>query len=203
MLLLTLVLALASAAQSSPVRSIRDVDFKNFTYPRLPTGKCSMWHVRLNDGKYGSLKNFAPHIRPPGGCWQVTVGPIVYGDVTGDGQEDAMVVLYAEGGGNESSNDVFVYSLRNDRPKLLWKLTTGDRAEGGLINVYAYQGKLVLELAGKNKFVGTNYYRDDGTSGGGLCCPTVVTRSKYQWVRGKFRRYGRLEILPFKGWGAT
>ena len=132
----------------------------------------------------------------------MTVGPIVYGDVTGDGQEEAIVVLYAEGGGNESSNDIFIYSLKSRRPVLLWKFTTGDRAEGGLINVNAQGGKLVLELAGKNKFVGTNYYRDDGTSGG-LCCPTLVTRSKYQWVRGKFRRYGRLDILPFKGWGAT
>src|SRR5712692_4921288 len=37
MLLLSFILALTPVAQSSHVRSIRDIDFKNFTYPKLPT----------------------------------------------------------------------------------------------------------------------------------------------------------------------
>jgi len=203
MLLLTLMLALTLVTQSSPVRSIRDIDFKNFTYPKLPTGKCSrMSRVHLRDGKYGSIKNFSPRVVPRGGCWQVSVGPVIYGDVTGDGQEDAMVVLYAEAGGTESSNDVFIYTLKRNRPVLLWKFWTGDRAEGGLVKLYAENGQLVVELAGRNKFIGSDYFADDGTSNG-ACCPTVITRSKYQWLRGAFRRRGRLEVLPFKGWDAT
>jgi hypothetical protein len=122
--------------------------------------------------------------------------------LTGDGQEEAVVVLYAELGGTESSNDVFIYSLKNGRPVLLWKFWTGDRADGGLVRLYAENGKLVVELAGKNKFIGSDYFANDGSSNG-ACCPTVITRSKYQWIRGAFRRRGRLEVLPFKGWGAT
>jgi hypothetical protein len=201
MLLLSLILALTPVTQSSPVRSIRDIDFKNFTYPRLPTHKCSMPKVRLRDGKYGSVADFSPRVIPRGGCWAVGMGPVQYADLTGDGQEDAIVVLYAEVGGTESTNDVFIYSLKHGRPVLLWKFWTGDRADGGLVRLYAENGKLVVELAGKNKFIGSDYFADDGTSNGD-CCPTLITRSKYQWVRGAFRRRGRLEVLPFKGWGA-
>jgi hypothetical protein len=203
MLLLTLMLALTHGAQSSPVLSIRDIDFKNFTYSRLPSGKCSMRTVTVHDGKYGSVAKFSPRVIPHGGCWQVTAGSPIYGDVTGDGQEEAMVVLYAEVGGTASIEVVFIYALKNGRPVLLWKFWTGDRAEGGLIKLYAEDGKLVVELAGKTKFIGANYFANDGSAENGLCCPTVVTRSKYQWVRGAFRRRGKLETLPFKGWSAT
>jgi hypothetical protein len=127
------------------------------------------------------------------------MGPVEYGDVTGDGRDEAMITLYAERGGTESSNDVFIYSLRNGRPVLLWKFETGDRAEGGLIKLYAQDGKLVVELAGKNKFVGANYYGGDCT---GACRPAFFTRTKYQWFRGAFRKRS-LENLPFTGWSAT
>lgn len=202
MLLIPLILAVTLAAQSSSVRSIRDVDFRNFTYPRLPTGKCSMRTVRLSNGEYQASERRVPRKVPSNDCWSVAMTPVVYGDVTGDGREEAMIVLYAERGGTESSNDVFVYSRRNNRLVLLWKFETGDRAEGGLVKIYAENGKLIVELAGKNKFIGGNFYGHDDTFTGD-CCPTMITRSKYQWIRGAFRRRGSLEILPFKGWGAT
>jgi hypothetical protein len=197
MLLLTLMISLVPAAQSSPARTIRDIDFKNFIYSKLPTGKCSrMSRVGVRDGKYGSIKDFSPRLAPRGGCWQVTVGPVVYGDVTGDGREDAIVVLYAEMGGTESSNDVFIYTLRHDKPVLLWKFATGDRAEGGLIKTYAQNGNLIVELAGENRFIGGKLYGGDCT---GACRPPFFTRTKYQWTRGAFRRRG-VENLPFTGW---
>jgi hypothetical protein len=197
MLLLFLILALTASEQSSSARSIRDVDFKNFAYPKLPTGKCSrMRTVRVRSGKYGSIDNFSRRVVPRGGCWQVTVGPVIYGDVTGDGQEDAMVVLYAEAGGTESSNDVFIYTLTHSKPALLWKFATGDRAEGGLLKTYAQNGKLVVELAGKNRFIGGNIYGGDCT---GACQPPFFTRATYQWTRVAFRRRN-LENLPFTGW---
>jgi hypothetical protein len=192
--------ALLPSAQSSPARSIRDVDFKNFTYSKLPTGKCSrMSRIRVRGGRYGSNQNFSHGVAPLGGCWELNVYQVIYGDVTGDGREDAIVVLYAEMHGTEASNDVFIYTLKHNRPMLLWKFATGDRAEGGLIKTYAQSGKLVVELAGQNKFIGGRLYGGDCT---GACQPPFFTRSTYQWVRGAFRRRG-LENVPFKGWNAT
>jgi hypothetical protein len=129
----------------------------------------------------------------------VDVAPIEYGDVTGDGQEEALVVLFAEVGGTESSNDVFIYTLKSGKPRLLWKFATGDRADGGLRRLYAENGRLVVELAGKNKIIGGTLYAPDGTSTG-ACCPTVFTRTKYRWMRGRFVRSGEPEVLPFTGW---
>ena len=186
-------------AQATPPRSIRDIDFRNFSYPSLPTGKCWMNSLRVQNGKYGSVKNFSPGGTPKGGCWAVDVAPIEYGDVTGDGQEEAIVVLYAEVGGTESANDVFIYALKNGKPALLWKFATGDRADGGLRRIYAENGQIVVELAGKNKIIGGDLYAPDGTSTG-ACCPTVFTRTKYRWVRGRFVRSGMPEVLPFTGW---
>ncbi len=194
-MLLLLILGLTLTAQSS-VPSIRDIDFKNFTYPKLPTGKCSMRTVRLTNGKYEASERRVPRRVPSNDCWSVTMGPVVYGDVTGDGREEAIVVLYAERGGTESSNDVFIYTLKHVKPALLWEFTTGDRAEGGLIKLYAQNGKLVVELAGQNKFVGGNLYGGDCT---GACRPPFFTRTTYQWTRGEFRRRG-FENLPFTGW---
>ena len=127
------------------------------------------------------------------------VAPIEYGDVTGDGREEAMVVLYAEVGGTSSSSDVFIYTLRDARPVLLWKFATGDRADGGLRRIYAENGQLVVELAGKNKIIGSDLYAPDGTRTG-ACCPSVFTRTRYKWIRGRFVRSGESEVLPFNGW---
>lgn len=203
---LTLIVVLIAAAtpmlpvaQASSPSSIRDIDFRNFSYPELPTGKCSMSRVRVRNGKYGSVKNFSPGKIPVGGCWAVSVVRIEYGDVTGDGLEEAMVVLYAELGGTSSANDVFIYTLRGRMPVLLWKFAAGDRAEGGLRRIYADNGDLVVELAGKDKIIGRDLYAADGTSTG-ACCPTLFTRTRYRWGGGRFRQRGGAEILPFTGW---
>lgn len=33
------------------------------------------------------MENFSPRVVPRAGCWQVSVAPVIYGDVTGDGRE--------------------------------------------------------------------------------------------------------------------
>ncbi len=45
--------------KSRPKSPIREVDFKNFTYPKLPTGKCSMNEVRLINGRYDAPADIA------------------------------------------------------------------------------------------------------------------------------------------------
>ena len=185
-----------SSITDSPIRHI---DFYNFYYPRLPTGKCSMKVVRLKNGRYEAPEELVPHKLPSVDCWSVDISEINYGDVTGDGAEEAILVLYAELGGTENSNDIFIYTLQNEKPVLLWKFATGDRADGGLHKVYADDGELVIELAGKDKIIGGDLYADDETSNG-ACCPTVFTRTRYQWNKGRFRQKGKAKILPFTGW---
>jgi hypothetical protein len=57
--------------------------------------------------------------------------------------------------------------------------------------------ELVIELEGKNKYIGGDLYADDGTSQGD-CCPTMYTRTRYKWNGRRFVRQGQPESFPLK-----
>ena len=170
---------------------MREVDFKNFTYPKLPTGKCSMNEVHLTDGKYQAPETVARKI-PITDCWSVDFGGVSYVDVTNDGEEEAIVQLYAEAGGTESSEDVYIYTMRTGSPVLLWKFATGDRADGGLRQMFAENGSLVVELFGVGTAIGKKLY---GTEDVGACCPKHFTRTKYKWDGTQFQQDGSQEVF--------
>jgi len=184
-----------SANVSKPRSPIRQVDFKNFTYPRLATGKCSMAEVHLVNGKYNAPEGIAG-TKPAVDCWSVALGPITYGDVTGDGEEEAIVELYAEAGGTEASEDVFIYMLRDGNPVLAWNFATGDRAEGGLRRIAAETGELVVELFGVKTAIGKKLY---GTEDVGACCPKHFTRTRYKWDGTGFQQDGLQEVFENPG----
>ncbi len=177
--------------KSQPKCPIRQIDFKNFTYPKLPTGKCSMNEVRLINGRYDAPADIAGK-HPAVDCWSVEVGLITYGDVTGDGEEEAIIELYAEAGGTEASEDVFIYAMRGGNPVLLWKFETGDRAEGGPRRIAAENGELVVDLFGVGTAIGKKLY---GTEDVGACCPKHFTRTRYRWVGTQFQQDGSEEVF--------
>jgi hypothetical protein len=177
--------------QYPPNSKLRRVDFGNFTFPKLPTGKCLMQEVHLVNGRYNAPEEIAGKL-PSIDCWSVTLGTVIYGDVTGDGNEEAIVVLYAERGGTESASDVYVYAWQAEQPVLLWKFATGDRADGGLRRLYAENGELVVELYGVGTAVGKNLF---GTEEVGACCPKHYTRTKYRWVEDRFLQDGSEQVL--------
>jgi hypothetical protein len=115
-----------------------------------------------------------------------------YGDVTGDGIEEAMMMFGIESRGSAILEIVYVYGLKNGKPILLWSFETGDRADGGLCQVYADHGNLVVELFGKDRIIGKNLYRGDEPLSG----PSSFTRARYEWRGSKFRLKGTPEMLP-------
>lgn len=171
---------------------IRQVDFGNFTFSRLPTGKCSMKTIQLINGRYDAPEDRVPRRVPSVDCWSVALAPIYYGDVTGDDEEDAIVELYAELGGNSSYSDVYIYTISNGHPVLLWKFMTGDRADGGVRRILAENGELVIELYGS----GTRIGHLESSDKVGLCCPEHFTRTKYKWDGKQFHQDGEEQVLP-------
>lgn len=157
------------------VSPIRLVDFDNISYPRFPDysdpGGRKKKYVTLKPGEGGP--NF-----------------INYGDVTGDGVEDAMVALGIDNRGSAIPEYVYIFTVEKGKPKLIWDFETGDRADGGLRNVYAEKGQLVIELFGKDRVIGGQLYRGDE----GLCCPTSFTRTRYNWTGNHFALVSK-EIL--------
>lgn len=103
-------------------------------------------------------------------------------DVTGDAQDEALVILKIETGGSAIPQIVYVFTWKDGKPELIWPFRTGDRADGGLKDLRAENGELVVELYGQDRFVlgqmETGKIGDDREQ---LCCPTYFTRSFYKW----------------------
>jgi len=78
-------------------------------------------------------------------------------------------------------------------PALLWKFATGDRAEGGPRQICGENGKLVIELFGVGTAPGKKLY---GTENVGDAGPEHYTRTKYKWVKNRFRQDGSQEVFP-------
>ncbi len=169
--------------QSSPTpnvtnQPIRSVDFCNVGFPHYPdyTGDRAKY-IHL---KFGTDCRLEP----------------IYGDVTGDGVEEAMFVLGIESRGSAIPEIVYIFSLVDGHPKVLWSFEPGDRGQGGLRRVFAENGNLVVELNGKNAYVGMPNYDDSAEC---AACDGYYTRSRYAWQNGHFRRVGNLEVFASEG----
>ncbi len=183
---------------SSPLGTF---DFKNFTYP-LPRG----WQhpeaneITLENGKVKAVavdvdeemsdeeraeRKAARRI----GMSYVTAR---FMDVTGDGADEAVVILKVETTGNAIPQLVYIYEWKDDAPALLWNFRTGDRADGGLKDVRIENSLLTVELYGQDRFLlgetETGKITGDEEQ---LCCPTHFTRSAYKWNGKNFLMQGK------------
>jgi len=179
---------------TSPLSSF---DFKNFTYP-LPRG----WQnpdgtdLTLTDGKRVPISKFinedmedeekaeARAMRRIGMSYVTTR----YLDLTGDGQDEAIVILKVETTGNAIPQLVYVYEWKDGKPELIWNFRTGDRADGGLKDLRVENGEIVIELYGQDRFLlgetETSKITGDEEQ---LCCPTFFTRTSYKWNGKNFQ----------------
>jgi hypothetical protein len=123
---------------------IRNIDFKNFTYDWYPsdldiptTGK----KIILSDG---SMETGFGYGKEPKEFFLIEDG-VQYGDLTGDGVEEAVVVLGIITSGTARANIVFVYGLSEGKPTRLWAYQTGDRWDYGFHKVSIEKSELILE----------------------------------------------------------
>ena len=170
-------------ANSGSAAPIGKFDFRNYTYP-LPRG----WQD--SDGKDLTLENgLRPLVKEKIGASLVTTK---FGDVTGDNVDEAFVILKIITAGSAIPQIVYVFTWKDEQPELIWHFRTGDRADGGLKNVFAEDGKLVVELYGQDRYVlgevETMKITGDEEQ---LCCPTHFTRTSYEWNGNVFRMQGK------------
>jgi len=153
--------------------SIRSIDFANFAYPAKYVFTTHEKEFTLRQGRFaGDDKHNA-----------ISLAYVTFGDVTGDGLEDAMVTLAPVLTGSATPLVTYIYTLSNNQPRFLWAFRTGDRADGGLRRVYSENGKLVIER-----------FSSDGSKG--ACCPVAFTRKYYAWNGKEFQTVGPVETLP-------
>jgi len=169
---------------------IRKVDFENFTYPwtkdLVGADRLSQKAFTLRNGELPATRDKDGFIHKMG----IHLVGVKYGDANGDKLEDAIVVLSFQTGGSALPNAVYIYTWRGERPAILWSFSTGDRADGGLRDVYIENGNLVVE----------KYSPVDKK---GDCCPMFFNRVRYVWQDKQFQLNGKEEPLPNPGKNAS
>ena len=84
--------------------------------------------------------------------------------------------------------------MNGTRPKLLWSFDAGERVDGGLRQISADGGEMVVELYGRDRVVNGGTSSDEDNMG--VCCPRFFTRSRYEWHDGRFRLKTKEATLP-------
>ncbi len=187
------------STSSSPIAAF---DFRNFTYelPRgwqnpdgtdeitLSNGRIAPVESNVNEKMDDAAKAEAKQARRIGASFVAAR----YFDATGDGQDEAIVVLKIETGGAAIPQIVYVFGWKEGEPEKLWSFRTGDRADGGLKDIRSEDGMLVLELYGQDRFilgsVETGKITGDEEQ---LCCPIYFTRTRYKWNGSAFVMQGK------------
>jgi hypothetical protein len=170
-------------------------DFKNYSYP-LPRG----WQDP--DGGDAQLENGSRKMTEDKiGVNYVTTR---YMDATGDGQDEAIVILKLVTAGSAIPQVVYIFEWKDSKPELIWFFRTGDRADGGLKDMRAEDGMLTVELFGQDRFllgaVETSKITGDEEQ---LCCPGFFSRSRYKWNGKNFLMQGKRQTFSVADPGAA
>ena len=158
---------------------IRAVDFCNLSYPSIgPKRKKIGWPDSIV-----SLKNGVLQPTDEDGNRLMTLEDVQYTDVTHDGREDALVTIIWHSGGTMQKSLVYVWSMKNSKPVVLWDFASGDRGYGGLHRVYGKDGDLILEV-------------NDPDASVGNCCSRRFIRRRFRWNGSAFMPQGKIQVLP-------
>ena len=161
--------------------NIRQIDFNNFTYEPLCASD-DVKKVTVKEGEFFEEKQLEDFIDR----FYFKAFSVAYGDLNGDGNDEAVVLAVCNMGGTGNFSEGFVYELKNRKPRLLTRIEGGDRAYGGLREARVENGLLVVES-------------NDASETGGSCCPEFAVTNRYKLSGGKLVTAGkseRREIYP-------
>ena len=179
LILLLLALSVCVFAQSKV--GIREVDFKNRTFPFTADKFADLpKRIRVRNGLYHS-----PHQEPGMTYTYFKVAEVVFGDLTGDGQDEAAVVaIYGGATSDYYETSVYLYTVEGRRPKLLAVLNQKDIGKEYERLFHEEKSSLFEAVAG-----GTTIKRGQLTvkhlAGGGHCCPPNVFTLRFRLKTGK------------------
>lgn len=136
--------ASVNKSQDTGSSGIRGIDFNDFTYDWYPAWADTPPNGRkivLVDGKMDLDFSYGKEPRE----FFIIQDGITYGDLTGDNKDEAVVVMKVIGSGTARPNLIFVYTLSNKLPFLLWTYETGDRWDYGYHKVSVTGNRLLVE----------------------------------------------------------
>ncbi len=149
---------------------IHAVDFRNFTYPaQCAQGTELAAGVPVRDGEYARAQGEEP--------FYFSVFAVSFGDLTGDGRDEAAVAASCNTGGTGQFSEGMVFTLRDGHAELIARVEGGDRAYGGIAGLSIERDRLVVE----------RYATDDD---GPACCPRYVDTTRLRWDGAQLRPEG-------------
>ena len=162
---------------------IGKLDFTNYTYP-FPRG----WQ------DVGSREFTLENGKRPMSADKIGMSYLTtkFFDVTGDGEDEAFVILKVDTAGSAIPQIVYIFTMKDGEPQIIWYFRTGDRADGGLKDFRPENGDLVIELFGQDRYlIGEGETLKITGDEEQICCPTHFTRTAYKWNNDKFSMQGK------------
>ncbi len=154
-------------------KTVRDVDWMNRTYESGDMGPVTVVNGEYEFAFDGNGNVVAADYEPADPDEYVErgsfgVGTPTYGDVDGDGAEEAVLVTYFHGGGTGRFSGIDVWTMKAGKETLLGGIPGGDRGDGGIAGV-RFDGRVVV--------VDRMMSQDDD----GACCPSKVQIERWSW----------------------
>ncbi|HUQ01759.1 MAG TPA: hypothetical protein VM261_04650 [Kofleriaceae bacterium] len=163
----------SAAAASNGGLTVRSIDWLNRTYEGADMG-----NVTVENGVYeyamdGDGNVVAADYQPTDPDEYVERGSYeiskpLFGDVTGDGAEEAVLVIYFNGGGTGRFTGIDVYGIRDGKETVIGSIPGGDRGDGGIDDVQL-EGKVIVVA------------RMMSLEGDGACCPSKLQHERWSW----------------------
>ena len=169
--------SLAVRAQSD----IHSVEFKNFTYSAYCAGD-QPEKITVKNGEYSKETQMDGYVDRI----YFNVFGISYGDLNGDGNDEAVILSVCNTGGTGNFSEGFIYTQRSGKPVLLAHFPGGDRAYGGLRSAKVDNGILIVES-------------NDPGENGANCCPELAVTNRYRLTGDKLIAQGKpvtRELFP-------
>jgi len=176
----------AGRNERASASAIRAIPWKDRTYdfgdgdPRVFTkGK----HLDLNDEGRCNV------------C--ISIRSVTFGDIDGDGQEEALVTTATSLGGAGVLLEGFIYGLKDGEVVLRSEVESGDRGDGGIESMTARDGDAIVRR-----------YRLEnpslpGSRYGSTCCPNWIEVERWHWDGSKLvkvsARFIRRAPRPWTG----
>jgi hypothetical protein len=179
--LILLLPALSVCVFAQSRAGIREVDFKNLTFPFTADTFADLpRRIRVRNGLYHS-----PHQEPGLTYTYFKVAEVVFGDLTGDGRDEAAVVaIYGGATSDTYEASVYLYVMEGRRPKLLAVLNQKDIGDVYERLSQGEKSSLFEAVAGgttiEQRRLTVNHF-----AGGAHCCPPNVFTLRFKLRGGK------------------
>lgn len=188
---LVLFACLTAAAQTQGTRTsgVKDVDFSNFSY-RVLLGGDDERTIKLRNGKFEEGGKYEE-----GGMLYELFGRPAYGDLSGDGREDAVVEIKVSGAPSYRDFEVQAYAFQDGQAKLLARIDS----EAVLKDYRKYYPNGELHYAGINPpKIKDGHVFIEALVDGSFACPEYTAVFDYNLSGGKFVLTGKPTREQFK-----